>query len=138
MRGKYETLHVICPFSGQPFPCRLPLGTVQAAGILYITTWAVGTNYHCPQGEKRQLYDEDIRVPLIVRGPGIKLNSTTQALALSIYMVYICHGTTIGIPIYRHYCAYDTPHSPVANLHRHDAGIVQKSQFGLCCPHLYA
>ena len=41
--------------------------------------------YHLQtQGEKRQPYDEDIRVPLIVRGPGIKANSTTQALALNI------------------------------------------------------
>jgi N-acetylglucosamine-6-sulfatase len=38
------------------------------------------------QGEKRQPYEEDIRVPLIVRGPGIKPNTTTQALALSIDM----------------------------------------------------
>ena len=41
------------------------------------------------QGEKRQSYDEDIRVPLIVRDPGIKPNSTTQALALSIDTVTI-------------------------------------------------
>jgi N-acetylglucosamine-6-sulfatase len=38
------------------------------------------------QGEKRQPYDEDIRVPLIVRGPGIKPNSATQVLALNIDM----------------------------------------------------
>lgn len=36
------------------------------------------------QGEKRQPYEEDIRVPLIVRGPGVKSNSKTDALALSI------------------------------------------------------
>lgn len=48
--------------------------------------------YHLQtQGEKRQPYDEDIRVPLIVRGPGIKANSTTQALALNIDMVGNTH-----------------------------------------------
>jgi N-acetylglucosamine-6-sulfatase len=36
------------------------------------------------KGEKRQPYEEDIRVPLIVRGPGIKPNSSTAALALNI------------------------------------------------------
>lgn len=40
------------------------------------------------KGEKRQPYDEDIRVPLVVRGPGIKPNSRTPALALNIDMVY--------------------------------------------------
>lgn len=39
------------------------------------------------QGEKRQPYDEDIRVPLIVRGPGVPNNMTTDALALNIDLV---------------------------------------------------
>ena len=39
------------------------------------------------KGEKRQPYEEDIRVPLIVRGPGIKPNSSTAALALNIDLV---------------------------------------------------
>ena len=39
------------------------------------------------QGEKRQPYDEDIRVPLIVYGPGIAPNTTTTALALNIDIV---------------------------------------------------
>ena len=49
------------------------------------------------QGEKRQPYEEDIRVPLIVRGPGIKPNSTTQALALSIDMVTIPFASICGV-----------------------------------------
>ncbi|XP_062512865.1 N-acetylglucosamine-6-sulfatase-like isoform X2 [Corticium candelabrum] len=36
------------------------------------------------QGEKRQPYDEDIRVPLIVRGPGIAKNQTADTIALNI------------------------------------------------------
>lgn len=44
---------------------------------------------HPLKGEKRQPYDEDIRVPLIVRGPGIKPNSVTSALALNIDMVCV-------------------------------------------------
>ena len=39
------------------------------------------------QGEKRQPYDEDIRVPFIVRGPGVPANKTTKALALNIDLV---------------------------------------------------
>ena len=38
-------------------------------------------------GGKRQPYDEDIRVPLIVRGPGVPANSITSALATNIDMV---------------------------------------------------
>ena len=39
------------------------------------------------QGEKRQPYDEDIRVPLIVRGPKVPSNMSTNALALNIDLV---------------------------------------------------
>lgn len=39
------------------------------------------------QGEKRQPYDEDIRVPLIVRGPKVMSNTKTNALALNIDLV---------------------------------------------------
>ena len=39
------------------------------------------------QGEKRQPYDEDIRVPLIVRGPKVPSNMNTSALALNIDLV---------------------------------------------------
>ena len=39
------------------------------------------------QGEKRQPYDEDIRVPLIVRGPKVPSNTKTNALALNIDLV---------------------------------------------------
>ena len=42
------------------------------------------------QGEKRQPYDEDIRVPLIVRGPGVTANTSTNALALNIDLVSTC------------------------------------------------
>lgn len=42
------------------------------------------------QGEKRQPYDEDIRVPFIVRGPGVPANATTSALALNIDLVSHC------------------------------------------------
>ena len=35
-------------------------------------------------GEKRQPYDEDIRVPLIVRGPSISSGKTTDHIALNI------------------------------------------------------
>lgn len=38
------------------------------------------------QGEKRQIYDENIRVPLIVRGPGVKPYNTS-AVALNIDLV---------------------------------------------------
>lgn len=36
------------------------------------------------QGEKRQIYDENIRVPLIVRGPGVPAKQSTPAAALNI------------------------------------------------------
>jgi N-acetylglucosamine-6-sulfatase len=39
------------------------------------------------QGEKRQPYDEDIRVPLIVRGPGVARNSKTEMIGLNIDLV---------------------------------------------------
>ena len=39
------------------------------------------------QGEKRQPYDEDIRVPLIVRGPKVPRDMNTDALALNIDLV---------------------------------------------------
>ena len=44
------------------------------------------------QGEKRQPYDEDIRVPLIVRGPGVTANTSTNALALNIDLVSITYN----------------------------------------------
>ena len=45
------------------------------------------------QGEKRQPYDEDIRVPLIVRGPGVAKNSTTKMIGLNIDLVsYFWHN----------------------------------------------
>ena len=47
------------------------------------------------QGEKRQPYDEDIRVPLIVTGPGISPNTTTTTLALNIDMVSMWCDTVI-------------------------------------------
>ena len=39
------------------------------------------------KGEKRQPYEENIRVPLIVRGPNVPKNKNTSALALNIDMV---------------------------------------------------
>ena len=79
---------------------------------LQVTIWGSSNNrctkineccyniYHLQtQGEKRQPYDEDIRVPLIVRGPGIKANSTTQALALNIDMVGNTYYTRVSIPV---------------------------------------
>ena len=39
------------------------------------------------QGEKRQIYEENIRVPLIVRGPGVKSNAMTTSVALNIDLV---------------------------------------------------
>ena len=39
------------------------------------------------QGDKRQPYEENIRVPLIVRGPNIAPNTHTSAVALSIDLV---------------------------------------------------
>lgn len=66
----------------------------------------VVTIFYSQKGEKRQPYEEDIRVPLIVRGPGIKPNTSTAALALNIDMVtcmllYLvrCFPITIGLPI---------------------------------------
>ena len=48
--------------------------------------------------EKYQPYDEDIRVPLIVRGPGISSGKTTDHIALSIDLVTLkTHRGTIGI-----------------------------------------
>ena len=56
---------------------------------MHLTTKPTG--YHLGQfnqdGGKRQPYDEDIRVPLIVRGPGVPANSITSALATNIDMV---------------------------------------------------
>ena len=55
------------------------------------------------QGEKRQPYEEDIRVPLIVRGPGVKSNSKTDALALSIDLVgadFTQYNLTCKLPDY--------------------------------------
>ena len=66
----------------------------------------VVTIFYSQKGEKRQPYEEDIRVPLIVRGPGIKPNTSTPALALNIDMVTCmllyfvrCFSITIGLPI---------------------------------------
>ena len=39
------------------------------------------------QGEKRQPYEEDIRVPLIVRGPNVAPDTRTSSIALSIDLV---------------------------------------------------
>ena len=50
------------------------------------------------QGEKRQIYDENIRVPLIVRGPGVK-PSNTSAVALNIDLVR-CFGMKLLLNIY--------------------------------------
>ena len=48
------------------------------------------------QGEKRQPYDEDIRVPLIVRGPGINSGTKTDHIALNIDIVrYQLYGSTV-------------------------------------------
>lgn len=46
------------------------------------------------QGEKRQPYDEDIRVPLIVRGPGVKANTRASPIALSIDMASALQNAT--------------------------------------------
>ena len=39
------------------------------------------------QEDKRQPYEEDIQVPLIVRGPNVAPNSHTSSIALSIDLV---------------------------------------------------
>ena len=39
------------------------------------------------QGDKRQPYEENIRVPLIVRGPDVPANARTSSIALSIDLV---------------------------------------------------
>ena len=41
----------------------------------------------CTQGDKRQPYEENIRVPLIVRGPNVAPNTHTSSIALSIDLV---------------------------------------------------
>ena len=52
------------------------------------------------QGEKRQPYDENIRVPLIVRGPGVPKNATTSSVALNIDMVIAYTSCYINIDLY--------------------------------------
>ena len=47
------------------------------------------------QGEKRQIYDENIRVPLIVRGPGVK-PSNTSSIALNIDLVSPCYSASFA------------------------------------------
>ena len=58
---------------------------------MYRSTESENENLHpipiSIQGEKRQPYDEDIRVPLIVRGPSVPSNMKTDALALNIDLV---------------------------------------------------
>ncbi|XP_065919908.1 N-acetylglucosamine-6-sulfatase-like [Dysidea avara] len=64
--------------------------TLQTAGVLDNTYIFYNSDhgYHLgqfnQQGEKRQPYDEDIRVPLIVRGPGINSGKKTDRIALNI------------------------------------------------------
>ncbi|XP_064385928.1 N-acetylglucosamine-6-sulfatase-like [Halichondria panicea] len=68
------------------------VSTLESEGILDNTFIFYNSDhgYHLGQfnqrGEKRQVYDENIRVPLIVRGPGIAPNTVTEALALNIDM----------------------------------------------------
>jgi len=49
------------------------------------------------QGEKRQIYDENIQVPLIVRGPGIQPGSETMSAAVNVDLVCIKNYITIKI-----------------------------------------
>lgn len=90
------------------------------------------------QGEKRQPYEEDIRVPLIVRGPGIKPNSTTQALALSIDMVTIPFAPTLCgvwtyIDVWTHICRCMHVLMYVACLVLMYAGLYHWVMYGVCC-----
>ncbi|XP_065198698.1 N-acetylglucosamine-6-sulfatase-like [Sycon ciliatum] len=64
--------------------------TLQTGGVLDNTYIFYNSDhgYHLgqfnQQGEKRQPYDEDIRVPLIVRGPGVVKGQKTPRIALNI------------------------------------------------------
>lgn len=66
------------------------VSTLESAGVLDNTYIFYNSDhgYHLgqfnQQGEKRQPYDEDIRVPLIVRGPGISAGKSTDHMALNI------------------------------------------------------
>ena len=90
------SLGAIQPTGTYVHKCTVCSGTVRQTLVCHFV-WGEGLLYSSPssQGEKRQPYDEDIRVPLIVRGPGIKPNTKASPIALSIDMASgaRCHIT---------------------------------------------
>ena len=66
--------------------------TVQSAGNSFgytfcISSFSLRSFIANEQEDKRQPYEEDIRVPLIVRGPNVAPNTHTSSIALSIDLV---------------------------------------------------
>ena len=56
--------------------------------------WQLGQ--HRLPDDKRHLYEHDIRIPFIVRGPGVPKNSTEDAIVLNIDVAPTITDITTG------------------------------------------
>ncbi|XP_065835634.1 N-acetylglucosamine-6-sulfatase-like [Oscarella lobularis] len=83
-RQRWETLLSVQDLVEEVLMTLEKSGFIDDTFIFYNSDHGYHLGQFNQQGEKRQPYDEDIRVPLIVRGPGVSKNATTDMIALNI------------------------------------------------------
>eukprot|EP00936_MAST-01D_sp_MAST-1D-sp1_P001392 g1392.t1 len=82
--SRWETLLSVDDYVGQVIAMLKAAGQLDNTYFLYTSDHGFQLGQHRLPGDKRHLYEHDIRIPMVMRGPGIKAGSKLDKAVLNI------------------------------------------------------
>ena len=82
--SRWETLLSVDDYVGQVVAMLKAAGQLDNTYFLYTSDHGFQLGQHRLPGDKRHLYEHDIRIPMVMRGPGIKAGSKLDKAVLNI------------------------------------------------------
>ncbi|XP_065830964.1 N-acetylglucosamine-6-sulfatase-like [Oscarella lobularis] len=82
--NRWGTLRSVNDLVGRVFDALNQTGKLENTYILYSSDHGFQMGQFCIPGDKREPYEHDIRIPMLLRGPGIPANETRHEIVLNI------------------------------------------------------